>query len=302
MDFSQVFGVFSRRDKSPGTASKPLTAQFRYRVVQLCVDKLMYYGFWPEIHSNLQYLHGMPVLSEQQRRAKIDRQSDVLEFLNSCSDEHFIDFVEMIFQSKAFRQSDMRERQSVKDVNHFLRIDDLPYALTEFVREDVRDDYYGSEPLVSKIVSHPKIIRRENEVLHEAAIEPALTLLTNPAFASANDEFLDALKDYRKGDYRDCVTKCGSSLESVMKVICDRKRWSHRGNADATVLLKTILTETGLPKFFLSHIQIIPIIRNELSSAHGAGTKQRDISKQVALFVINSTASTILLLVDETNL
>ena len=88
-----------------------------------------------------------------------------------------------------------------------------------------------------------------------------------------------------------------------MKVICVRKGWSHPQNADATVLLKTILSPTNLEPFFKSHIQIILItLRNELSSAHGAGTKQRDISNQVALFVINSTASTILLLVEETGL
>ena len=49
-------------------------------------------------------------------------------------------------------------------------------------------------------------------------------LLRDKSFTSADQEFIEALEDYRKGDYGDCLTKCGSSLESTMKIICDRKK------------------------------------------------------------------------------
>ena len=298
MDFSHIFGVFSRRDKSPDKASKPLTTEFKYRVLQLCVDTFEY-DFWGKVHRNLQYHLGRPIRSTKSVRVGLETQAHTLGFLKSCSDEHFLDFVELIFNGRPSGGSGL-----VESVNQFLDIDSLPYFLTDFVYSP-RRYVPGPSPNVgnnaSVLEAHPQIIRRDSQVIHQYAIEPMLELLAKPGFSSANDEFLEALKDYRKGDYRDCVAKCGSSLESVMKVICVRKGWSHPQNADATVLLKTILSPTNLEPFFKSHIQIILIIRNELSSAHGAGTQQRVISKHVANFVINSTASTILLLVEETN-
>ena len=207
----------------------------------------------------------------------------------------------MIFQSKAFPKSDLSERKSVKDVNELLRIDDLPYTLTDFVREDVRDDYYGMGHPVSKIVRHPQIIRRENEALHKAAIAPTLTLLTIPAFASANKEFLDALEDYRRGKYEDCVTKCASSLESVMKIICDSKKWPHQQTDKASKLANIILPRTGLAPSLKHPIIVVATLRNQFSSAHGAGTQPRVVPQHLARFAINATASVILLLVEETN-
>ena len=41
-----------------------------------------------------------------------------------------------------------------------------------------------------------------------------------PHFEAANVEFRDALDEYRKGHYGDCLTKCCSSFESVMKSLC----------------------------------------------------------------------------------
>lgn len=308
MSFSQIFDVFSRRDKSPAKASKPLTPAFKNRVKKLCRETLQVSDFWDEIHRRLEYLHGMEIRAILPVRIGVGRELDVVEFLDNCNDEHFLDFIEMIFRFERLIET-LRTAQNVKGlvgiINGFLELDELPYFLTQFVVSPSAplppSVLLNPSSYEHRIEAYPQIIRRENEVLHETAIEPTLTLLINPDFASANDEFLEALKDYRKGDYRDCVAKCGSSLESVMKVICDQKRWSHPRNADASVLLKTILSHTNLAPFFKSHIQIIPIIRNELSSAHGAGTQQRVISRHVANFVINSTASTILLLVEETN-
>ena len=179
-------------------------------------------------------------------------------------------------------------RELINNINTFLEVDDLPYYLTGFT---VADD---------RIEAYPQIIRRDSEVLHETAIEPTLTLLSRPVFTSANEEFLDALKDFRDGDYRDCVVKCGSSLESVMKVICDRKGWPYQQTDAAAKLLDRILSKTTLDPFFEQPIMLIATIRNRLGKAHGAGTQQKAVSRHVASYVINATASAILLLVEET--
>ena len=211
-------------------------------------------------------------------------------------------------------------------VNKFFNLDELPYPLTEFsisesrtLRPRVerflsrirpRPKQLGS-PIVSshtqpqalpiripKIEAYPQIIRRESEVMYQTAIEPVLILLAGPAFREANREFLDALKDYRNGDYRDCVVDCGSSLESVMKIICEQKRWPPQ--RDAGKLLNTILSRTDLPEFLKQPLIQTAVIRNELGSAHGAGAEPRTVAKHLAQYAINVTASAILLLVEET--
>lgn len=314
MNFSQIFGVFSKRSRASDRAVKPLTSEFKNRVLLLCnttfsdhIHRPNYptiLEFWSDIHTKLQYLHGRPTLTGN-RVASV--AEDAVNFLLQCSDEHFLDFVEMIFQIHGVTG----DGEFVNTINTFFDVDGLPYRLTDFVYSPLKLIPASEMGLFSgksdggirghTLESHPQVICLENEVIHEMAIEPTLTFLTHPAFIQANKEFLEALKDYRKGDFRDCVAKCGSSLESVMKVICDRKKWPYQQTDTASKLLKTILQQTTLDTFYEQPIILIATIRNRYSTAHGAGTQQKTVSKHVANYVINATASAILLLVDETN-
>ena len=307
LNFSQVFSVFSRREKAAATVSKPLTKEFRFRVFQLCADTFAdsFYefspGFWVEMHRSLRYLHGRPSLTGERTDSE---RVDVLTFLSQCSDEHFFDFIEFIFQSRSSQRLSygIAEDQFVNDINEFLRIDDLPYSLTGFVHEEVpKENSLGGTFTVIETVSYPQIIRRDSEALHQTAIQPTLTLLAAPTFKAANQEFLDALGHYRKGEYADCMAKCGSSFESVMKVICDRKKWPYKQIDTAETLLNIIFGKTGMESFFNQPIMLVATMRNRLSSAHGAGTQQRNVPEHRAQYAVNATASAILLLVHETN-
>jgi hypothetical protein len=131
------------------------------------------------------------------------------------------------------------------------------------------------------------------------AVKPALQLLADQRFTSANQEFMEALEDYRHGDYGDCVTKCNSAMESVMKIICERRGWSYNPNDTAHKLTQIIISESGLDGFFDPLIGIIATLRNRLCSAHGAGTQRRSVPEHLARYAINVTASNILLLIDE---
>ena len=306
MDMARVFSTFSRRSEPLQEASKPLTPEFRNRVLQLCTTTFPLYeqtyamtlkpilsDLWSDIRQKLLYLHGRQTLSN---RPTYDQGSEITGFLAGCSDEHFLDFIEFVFQSYLiWGAHDSRTGHQVNphalidDVNIFMEVDNLPYYLTGFTITD------------NNIAAYPQIIRRDSDIIHESAIKPTLALLSHPIFASANGEFLDALKDFRSGDYRDCVAKCGSSLESVMKVICDRKGWPYQQNDTTGPLLKHILPQTALGSYFEQPIMLIATIRNRLSTAHGAGTQQKTVPRHVANYVINSTAATILLLVGETN-
>ena len=276
---SPTYELFSRRDKAAGRVVEPLTPEFRNRVISLCGRSFPQYNhfwdpvwgskvdtrFWLRIHDSLVYLHG---------------HSDLSSLIG-------------IFRSVPVRSSrDVSRMEAiVENINEFLRLDSLPYHLTE-----VSHSLSAARP---QIGAFPQIIRREHETLHYLAIQPALALLTGRIFESANEEFLEALSDYRKGEYADCIARCGSAFESVMKIICDEKQWQYQQADTVERLLNRILDSTSMGSFFKQPIMLIATIRNRLSSAHGAGVEPRKPEKHVAQYVINSTAAAILLLVEE---
>jgi hypothetical protein len=126
-----------------------------------------------------------------------------------------------------------------------------------------------------------------------------LELLQHPKYSSVNSEFLEALEDYRKGDLGDCLVKCSSAFESVLKILCNRKGWRYNHTDTASMLIKTLLANTRLESYFEPVFMIVGTLRNRLSKAHGAGTAQRNVPRHVARYAINSTASAILLIIEE---
>lgn len=311
MNLGSIFDVFSRRHNPPQSINKPLTTIFRTRVLLLCNDVFSgkYSGsnslddytqkFWLDIHRRLQYLHGGTRLS---RHNTGDRAEDARYFLLECIDSYFLDFIEMIFRSEDLWRVCPDNQRLVDDFNRLFDLEDLPFALTGFVHEEVRTHLFGQPRQGYRVATYPQVICREHQLLHEMAIAPALELLAGTAFGSANREMLAAMADYRKRDYGDCLTKCGSAFESVMKIICDRKGWQYQQSDTVSVLLDNILPRTTLDGFFKQPLMLVGTLRNRLSSAHGAGTRQKPVPQHVARFAVNATAAAMLLLVEETQL
>ena len=240
MNIVDIFKVFSRRHRETKAPDKQLTSAFRQRVVRLLSWPFPVYessfrrlgtsvsGFWLELRERLLYLHGIGTLSGN---SNLDPGEDIIAFLSECNDDHFLDVIEFTFQSEHIWQAlnpSTLERIHVDTliecINQFFEVDDLPYHLTGFSTGENHN------------TSFPRVIRRDNTALHQTAIEPTLTLLSQPGFGAANEEFLNALKDFRGADYGDCVVKCGSSIESVMKIICDKKSWPYNQNDTASGL------------------------------------------------------------------
>ena len=305
MNFQFLFDAFTKRNENKIDSLKPLTSEFRYRVRQLCVDIFLEKQplvfvytetFWSAMHTKLNYLTGESVSSNLYPRGTIKA---VDQYLLTCDDGSFLDFIEMIFQVPNVPTNNeelwhLEHRQNfVKNINQFFQLDDLPYYITGYSLTE------GCNP---SILEYPKVILLENDVTHSSIAEPALALLANPVFSSANTEFLEALQHYRKGEYGDCLTKTGSSLESVLKIICDQKNWSYNQGDTLSTLLDIIFQESGLDSFFNQPIMLIGTLRNRLSTAHGAGVQNKTVPKHKAQFAVNATASSIILLISECGL
>ena len=302
-----IFDAFSRRSAPQATGYKPdaISKTLRNRVLLLYRDLLsgqwpnryasrgdFTREFWEDVARLLQHLYGQPTLSTARTSSAAE---DALRFVYECDPIHFFDFLELTFKTECLRRVIADRNELVDAVNEIFRVEEAPYQLTPVVTE--HEEAPGGGTYI-QTVALPKIVRAEDEVTHSEAVAPALSVLAAPHFKAANLEFRDALEEYRKGHYGDCLTKCNSAFESVMKALCQRNQWPFDENrATAWLLLDTIISHSTLDKFFKDPLALIATMRNKLSSSHGGGTAVRDVERHVAQYAIATTAAAIVLLV-----
>nr|WP_283105316.1 hypothetical protein [Shewanella seohaensis] len=294
-----IFDVFSRRKHSHEKKVKPIAKTFRNRYFMIFEEFFSDNTFTAltEIHKKLCFLHGKYQLVDNAYRG-MSQADEVLNFIMVCEDKHLLDVIEYTFQVMTWNERN-REEELIVQINEFLAVDDLPYYLTKTVWEEVQTYFHGSPATSKQIREYPKVIRKDSDLIHDNAIEPALSLLRKPDLLNANEEFMLALQDFKKGDYKDCVSKCCSSFESVMKVICKRRGYTYTEKLTAAPLLNTIISNSELDSFWEQPLILIATIRNRLSYSHGAGNENKSVPEHVAQYSINATASAILLLCEE---
>lgn len=246
------------------------------------------------LHKKLTYLVGRVSLSQARVSSETE---DTIEFLRTCSDAHFLDAVEYVLHTDAYPCLRGQQKEVVNRLNEFMSIDDLPYFVTKQVWETLEGDRFAGRHM--RILEESKVIPKDSQVIHESAVEPALQLLSQPAFRHANTEFMAALEDFRHHKFGDCVTKCNSSYESVMKVICGQKGFEYSQGDTTARLLKSIMGKTEMDSFWESPLLIVGTLRNKLGSAHGAGEKAKVVPEHVARYTLNMTASAIVFLHDQ---
>ena len=143
LNLSSVFDVYSMREQPPDNVGKSLTMEFRNRVSLFCEEMVQPYehystaghkvsGYWMTLRDKLRYRHGLIQLTGERESTPI---TEVEKFLSECSDEHYLDFIEMFFHSNILPAyfSDKELQDAVNTINKFFDIDELPYHLTEFV-------------------------------------------------------------------------------------------------------------------------------------------------------------------------
>lgn len=312
LDLKDIFSVFSRRNVGDDRNNSPrLSDDFKSRLLLILQHRFqsprhgnILNEMMEEVHSKFQILLARGVLSKNHHKPS-NRIEDLLNFLDTCDDDHFIDFIEYIFKSTSYSKIFHEKNEFVEEINQLLRLDDLQFHLTNFTFKTEKRRVQGTTGPgfreFTTISTYPKVILRETDLIHEYAIEPALALLENEIFKNANLEFLDGLKDYREGDFGDCLTKCGSSFESVMKILCKINKWEYREKDTASNLLEIIFKHSDIESFYRTPLVTIATLRNKYSKSHGAGIKERITTKNVAQFCINLTASSIVYLIQKLN-
>ena len=230
-------------------------------------------------------------------------------FFEAQDTERAIDVIELLFQYiKDIQICFLEDEEPVGDPELIDLIKECT-DLIETAKKDTFDELnvrfrehgigYRFEP------GSGQIIRIDSEYIHSEVVCPTLSLLTDPIYKSANDEFLNAHKAYRNGDYKSCISECSNAFESVLKIICANNGWaSEKKKPTSKDLLDTVYKERLLPihtKSFFNGVRAglehgIPATRNEIA-AHGQGNKEVSVPIYMAEYMINITGSAIVLLI-----
>jgi hypothetical protein len=150
-----------------------------------------------------------------------------------------------------------------------------------------------------------KIIRIDSTIIHKEVVKPVLNFLNFHEYKGANEEFLKAHEHYKAQRYKECLNECLKSFESVMKIICGKRKWSYDQKDTANRLIEICFANNLIPNYLQSQFTAvrsalesgIPTARNR-TSGHGQGTLQANVPDYFARYILNLTATTILFLVE----
>lgn len=210
------------------------------------------------------------------------RRSDhpVIEHFFVCNDEQAIDFIEVCFQQHVYNGG----QSGVDEINEIFRDCGIGYELTPFIEHQVEKETYlfGKKRLGTVIeYEYPKVIQRNDQIMHESVIEPTLELLSDSRFRVANSEIIQAHSALRSGEFEDAITLSCSAFESFLKTILDIKGWSYDPYRDTCAKLVSICRDKNLiPPFYCSAFETVGTIRNKLGDAHGRGPQITHQAKQ----------------------
>lgn len=140
--------------------------------------------------------------------------------------------------------------------------------------------------------SEGELIRFDSATTHELAIEPAMTLLSDPKYSNADAEFRRALECYRSGAWRDAITNANAAFESVLKVATGRP------NDTAASLIAEARRQGLLPAYTEGAAEglgkvmnLVPAVRGQQGSSHGLGDRDAEADEALARLVVSTAAA-----------
>jgi Domain of unknown function (DUF7014)/AbiJ N-terminal domain 4 len=302
-----IHDIFSKRErKKRGEVPdvfqyKTLPQEFRVQVVHILRDALgvpygsPYHGFEGEantiyktIHDALCREYGIFSLIEDPNG---NYAKSVFDFLLVTDAEKVIDLIELSFKMVVYLADNYGYHHNAKV--SISAVEALTELNSRFLEHGIGYQFESGE-----------IIRMDSKLAHTEIIRPALqTLLSDKTYAGANNEFLKAHEHYRHGRYKECLNECLKSFESTMKAICKKQKWQYNELDTAKKLLEICFHNNLIPDYLQQHFSSlrsglesgVPTVRNRLSG-HGQGSEQVNVPAYIAHYLLNLTATSILML------
>lgn len=304
-----VFDTFSKRKRKAARDGQPdvyqydsLPQAFRVQVAYIWKDALgtyvhpSLYGsttastkLWEEMAEILAREAGLPYLGN-------DRADDPMvqcqKHLGLGPVDEALDIIEL-----SFRVIDLVVREYADHIRKQAGITQSPDDAIAELNARFKEHAIGYQ------YESGRLIRVDSEFLHAEVVKPVLLLLKASYFAGVEAEFLKAHAHYRAGRDEEALTECLKSFESMMKTICDLRKWRYAPTANAKDLIATLFENGLIPEYLLSKFTAlrsvlesgVPTVRNR-TAGHGQGSEVRTTPRYLAGYVLHLTAANIMLL------
>ena len=232
--------------------------------------------------------------------------SNIVAYLESkdVGSDAFLDFLEVSLKSPDNAIGLFAEPNGndiVETLNVVMDRYGCPYLLTPFGYQG-RDDpdvntLRVGRSILPEITAYPKAYLKQSDIIQEDVLQPALKLLSDPAFEAANTNFRKALGRDRLNDFDGVATSCVSALESAIKVASKTRGLKIRGDS-LTKMAQSFLSKAKLPETFRKPIDFVAESRHKDGDAHGHATISK-MSQRHARFLIALTAALVIYLVGQ---
>ena len=301
----RVFDLFSKRQKklNGGVADVYVYDRFptslRYQIVYIWDDAIgNFIHDARQVYNDIIKIfcreYGLPYLSLQYDIKRYpEPYSELCDYFLTVTDTNkVLDVIDLTF--RAIKIISSSTTYSGRSNNAEIAADAISELNIRFKEHAVGYQFENNE-----------IIRVDSEFIHAEAIKPALRLLNAPGYEGAQQEFLKAHEHYRHGNAKEALNECLKAFESLMKIICKKRKWVISGNATAKQLIETCLNKGLIPSFWQSHFTAlrsllesgVPTGRNKVSG-HGQGDNTDEVPNYLVAYMLHMTASTIVFLAE----
>ncbi|MEY2305828.1 STM4504/CBY_0614 family protein, partial [Bacillus tropicus] len=243
---------------------------------------------WDVVNNIMSKELGLFNLTNEEYRPSFERCA---EFLQTCTDTDAIDLIELSFiiseelgwdPDTVYIGRTQTLNEGIEELNYWFRDNNLGYEFT-----------------------NGELIRIDQTHMHEEVVKPAITLLFEEDFEGPAEEFLNAHKAYRKGNYKNALVEALKSFESTMKTICDKKGYPYNKGSDSAKKLISVLFDNNLiPEYMRHHFSGLkttlenglPTVRNK-QAGHGQGSESTKVEPYFVEYAINLAATNIVFLI-----
>lgn len=258
------------------------------------------YNIYREVVKILNHEYGISITNGNQ----------LIKIFLECKDIYFLyDFIELMF-GFIEKLKVPKKRQTTKDRDAVFGaaiINALYSDSNELIDESIDElNTRFKENGIGFRYKSGKIIRITDEYTYSEITLPALNLLGSELYEGANAEFLSAFEHYKYGRNKECLNECLKSFESVMKCICEKRKWKFNSQKDtSSKLIEICFAHNLIPDYLQSQFTClkslltsgIPTIRNR-ESGHGQGKNIKMVDDYIAGYALNLAATNILLLIN----
>lgn len=246
---------------------------------------------WPHIREGLKRAHKSNSLYAEDLHKTfggyIVASAEVLGYLETQDDfKKTMDIVEVVFRI-------------IADIERLMNGSGYPFFVKPEQAIDRLNTCFQKNCIGYKFTGD-MLIRIDNELLYANITKDTMQFLSNPDNFNINEEYLQAHRHYRNGDYEDCIVNCNKAFESTMKVICDKRVYPYDQSTRVTGLVAILINNHFFPPLLLQQItgvrktleEGISVIRNN-KGGHGKGIANVIVDENLASYTLDLTGSAI---------